>query len=386
MDQYSAETGKGKQECLLDRQRVLDSRSVCGMDFFHQQRLHEAFWRGEGPSLILIPPARQELYDLNNYPARFHNPHAMWESEVRRAESSVGWPTDGIPTIRPNLGVIFIPAMAGMGYTLPDNAMPWPGEPLTREAISKIRSLDVSQSETMRLAAEFYTIHTASPRQDVAAYQPDTQGVFDIAHLLWGDGIFCDLADPDQEAWIDELFSISHELYVKATCHVKSVLGEPTTSMIHGHGTSQGVYLPSAGTRMAEDTATLLSPAMIERFILPSIEKAASPFGSAFVHYCGKHLNLFEQLCRCEAVCAIDLGNPETYETRWLMERCAESGTVLYSRLAAEPGEDWKTYVLRLAALVRDTGARVILRPLVFPQTRDDCAAMRELWHAGTAG
>jgi hypothetical protein len=26
--------------------------------------LHEAFWRGEGPSLILIPPGEQELYDL----------------------------------------------------------------------------------------------------------------------------------------------------------------------------------------------------------------------------------------------------------------------------------------------------------------------------------
>ena len=26
--------------------------------------MHEAFCRGEGPSLILIPPGQQELYDL----------------------------------------------------------------------------------------------------------------------------------------------------------------------------------------------------------------------------------------------------------------------------------------------------------------------------------
>lgn len=344
-------------------------------------RRHEAFWRGEGPSLILIPPARQVLYDLANYPARFRDPLAMWESEMSRAAPVVGWPTDGIPTARPNLGVIFIPAMAGQRYRLPDDAMPWPGEPLSREQIRATRAVDVSQTETMRLAAEFYAIHAASGRKDVAAYQADTQGVFDIAHLLWGDAVFCDLAEPDQAEWIEELFDLSADLYRRATAYLKSVMGEPATSMTHGHGTSQGVVFPGAGTRVAEDTATLLSPAMIERLIIPSIEKAAAPFGGAFVHYCGKHPTLFEQLCRCPAVCAIDLGNPEAYDTRWLMERCAESRTVLHSRVAAEPGEDWETYVRRLAKLVRETGARVILRPLVFPERREDCAAMLALWH-----
>lgn len=350
-------------------------------DIPSRARSHEAFWRGEGPSLILIPPARQLLYDLSNYPARFRDPRAMWESEMNRTAKVVDWPTDGIPTVRPNLGVIFIPAMAGQGYRLPEDAMPWPGEPLSREQIRATHAVDVSQTETMRLAAEFYAIHAASGRQDVAAYQADTQGVFDIAHLLWGDAVFCDLAEPDQAEWIDELFAVSADLYRRATAYMKSVMGEPATSMIHGHGTSQGVFFPGAGTRVAEDTATLLSPAMIQRLIIPSIEKAAAPFGGAFVHYCGKHPKLFEQLCRCPAVCAIDLGNPEAYDTRWLMQHCAESGTVLHSRVAAEPGEDWETYIRRLAMLVRETGARVILRPLVFPEGREDCAAMLDLWH-----
>jgi hypothetical protein len=74
--------------------------------------LHEAFWRGEGPSLILIPPGEQELYDLTDYPARFHDPQAMWESEMRRAEPVVDWPTDGIPTVRPNFRTPDIPPPA----------------------------------------------------------------------------------------------------------------------------------------------------------------------------------------------------------------------------------------------------------------------------------
>jgi hypothetical protein len=62
-----------------------------------------------------------------------------------------------------------------------------------------------------------------------------------------------------------------------------------------------------------------------------------------------------------EEVRAIDLGNPEMYDTRWILERCAATNTVLYSRLAAEPDEYWESYTRRIAALARETGARVIL-------------------------
>ncbi len=127
-----------------------------------KQSSHAAFWRGEGPSLILTPADQQELYDLTHYRARFGDPQAMWHSEMRRAEPLIDWPTDGIPTVRPNLGVIFVPAMAGLDYQLPGDAMPWPGEPLAHEAIRAVRSVDVTTTETMRLATEFYAIHRES--------------------------------------------------------------------------------------------------------------------------------------------------------------------------------------------------------------------------------
>jgi hypothetical protein len=346
---------------------------------------HEAFWRGEGPSLILIPPAQQELYDLSNYSVRFRDPQAMWESEIRRAEAVVGWPTDGIPTVRPNLGVTFLPAMAGLEFHLSDEAMPWPGEPLTREAIRAGRQANLSDATTLRLAEEFYAIHRASGRTSIAAYHADTQGVFDIAHLLNGDNTFYELAEPPQAGWIEELLEISLDLYVRGTTHLKSCLNEPPDTMVHGHGTSQGVWFPAAGARMSEDTAVLLSPRMVERVILPVIRRAAAPFGGTFVHFCGKHPALLEGLCGLAEVKALDLGNPEMYDPRWLLERCAATNTVVYSRLVNEPGEGWEAYVRRLAALVRETGARVILRPLVFPERRVECADMQALWHGLTA-
>ncbi len=56
---------------------------------------------------------------------------------------------------------------------------------------------------------------------------------------------------------------------------------------------------------------------------------------------------------------AIDLGNPEMYDTRWLLERCAESGIVMFSPLAAESGETWEPYLRRIARLTRETRARL---------------------------
>jgi len=357
---------------------------------------HKAFWKGEGPSLILVPPGRDmrevwqvQIYDMRDYRQRFYNPEKMWEAEMERARPVLDWPTDGITTVRPNLGVIFVPSMAGQSYEIRDGLMPWCAEPLSPEAIRASRQVNVAETELMRLAGEFYRIHSARSDGEVAAYQADTQGIFDIAHLLYGDAIFYDIMDENKVAWLEELLEICLDLMLRAVRYVKKLIGEESDWMIHGHGTEQGVYFPDVGLRISEDSPAMISPALIDRFVMPPIERCAEQFGGVFMHYCGKHEYFFERLCQSEAVRAIDLGNPEMYDLCRVLELCAETGTVLYSRVAAEDNEkskaNWQAYARRLAGLVKDTGARCILRPLVFPQGRDECAAMLDLWHELTA-
>jgi hypothetical protein len=181
------------------------------------------------------------------------------------------------------------------------------------------------------------------------------------------------------------LLDICFDLMVRAVQHLKKLLHESSHEMLHGHGTEPGVYFPTTGLRTSEDTPAMISPAHIDRFVIGQIERCAEQFGGVFVHYCGGHQYLFERLCHCEAVKAIDLGNPEMYDTRRLFQLCAETGTVLYSRVAPRQDEnasrDWQGYIRRLAGLIKDTGARCILRPLVYPKDRDECAAMHEIWH-----
>ncbi|MDR7418590.1 MAG: hypothetical protein QN178_06740 [Armatimonadota bacterium] len=187
---------------------------------------HTRFWSGSAPCLILIPTAQMDLYDTEDYEWRFHDPALMWEAEMRRARPVVGWPTDGIPTVRPNLGVVFVPSVAGLGYTIRPGQMPWPGTPLGRDEIRASRQRPLADAELMRHASAFYALHRAHGGDEVAAYFPDTQGVFDVAHLLYGKDIFTDLID--DPGWVHELLEISLALYTRVSSHLKILAGEDT--------------------------------------------------------------------------------------------------------------------------------------------------------------
>ena len=155
--------------------------------------------------------------------------------------------------------------------------------------------------------------------------------------------------------------------------------------MVHGHGTEQGLYFPEAGTRISEDTATLLSPEMIARDLLPFMARSAEPFGGAFVHYCGKHDALFQMLCEQPWCSAIDLGNPEMYELDEILGICAKTGTVFHSRVAPLDGERWHDYVTRVGGAVRESGARCAIRALTYPaDDREAAAQMLRLFHEMT--
>jgi hypothetical protein len=355
-----------------------------------KQEIHRQFWQGKGPCLLFIPtpqlsnldPSTEALdkYDTFGYKERFHSPSKMWESEMRRAREVVEWPTDGIPTVRPNLGTVFLQAAVGRKYLIPENQMPRSGAPLSSENIQNIKIANALSSDMMKLVEQFYVVHLKSAESNIVAYHPDTQGVFDLTHQIFGDTIFLDMAL--KESKVKYALDICSELYIKATHHIKNILGEPADCMMHGHGTPQGLYFPNAGVRMSEDSATLISPKMIDHFIIPYIINASSSFGGVFIHYCGKHIGLFEKVCALDCVKAIDLGNQEEYDLEWLLKKCAETDTIFFSRVMPENrSEYWEPYIRRIAKIQNKTKARCVLRSLVQPTDRDECFEMLNVWH-----
>ncbi len=342
---------------------------------------HDAFWRGNGPSLLFIPQNDGPLYDMTDYKSRFNDPCLMWEGEMDRSRSAVDWPTDGIPAIRPNLGVIVVPALGGQDFEVTAESMPWPGHPMSFEEICSIRSKDMTSSPVYALLEGFYRYNDLHADPEIKAYMADNQGVFDIAHLLYGDDIFYSLMDPDKAGEVKEIMEVSLDLFLRASWAMKKFNHESDGTMIHGHGTPQGLYFPQAGIRISEDTATLLSPEMIEETILPYVERSVEPFGGAFLHYCGLHPTIFDQLTGLSCIKAVDLGNPEKYDLEYLLKRCAQTDTVFYCRIPGQEGEHWRDYTLRIGRMVAETGARVVMRPLIVPPTREECEEMLGIWH-----
>jgi len=351
------------------------------MNIEQRKQQHIDFWNGRGGSLLFIPAAGIFQYDVNDYKRRFYDPAVMLESELEKAQMVIDWPTDGLPAVRSNLGTIFIPAIAGQDYMINEGQMPWPGEHFSAEQIAAVKDVNIEDSQILKLALELYNRFRSQGRSDIFAYHADTQGVFDVLHLLRGNDLFYEMSDEENAGITHQLLDIVTKLYIDVSKKLKASICEADNQMVHGHGTPQGLYFPSAGVRLSEDTATLLSPAMIDEFVIPYMHKAAMPFGGAFVHYCGKHEYLYEAVLNCHFVRAIDLGNPEMYDTNWLLKKCAQTSTVFYGKLAELEGEKWPDYTKRIASIVKQTGARCVLRPCVFPQNKSESQEMLDMWH-----
>jgi hypothetical protein len=153
----------------------------------------------------------------------------------------------------------------------------------------------------------------------IHVYLPDTLGPFEIAHAVYGNNIFYDLYDDPE--FVHYLLNLCTEIYIQVTEKLKEVLGEEKTICYHGHALSRGIYMRNGGTRISEDSATLISPQQIDEFVIPYNQKALEAFGGGFIHFCGKNDYLLESYLKLDKVRAVNLGNPEKYDFDTTMQK-----------------------------------------------------------------
>jgi hypothetical protein len=242
---------------------------------------------------------------------------------------------------------------------------------------------DLLQNE-MLFSKQFYELFQERKQaglvpEEIFPYVPDTQGIFDLSHLIVGTDLFYLLTEStEQVLGIQER---SLQLFLAATRMFKDLLGEPGGSMVHGHGMPIGVWFPGTGARISEDSATMISEDMIRQFCLPFIERAAKPFGRLFMHYCGHHPGFLRMLCRMDEISTLNLGNPEMYDLDELFARCGASGTVYFGHLHLREGEDGESYLERLADLCNRHRTRLILVSDYHAQGAEEKAALVRRWH-----
>ncbi|GAB4116514.1 MAG: hypothetical protein Kow00103_12280 [Candidatus Caldatribacteriota bacterium] len=286
---------------------------------------------------------------------------------------------EAVACIRPNFGTIFIPAILGLSFQVPRNTFPWLTTHLSREEVKKITFPDLDNNIMMKRAIEYLKFFQQSVPSWIHIYLPDTQGPFDIAHTILGQDIF--LALYDDPELVHNLLIFSTELYIEVTKRLKKVINEPMNCCYHGHALVRGIYMANGGTRISEDSATLLSPRHIDEYVIPYDEQALKAFGGGFVHYCGKHDYLLEAYLQIKEVRAVNLGDPQSYDFETTMGKFLAHNKVYFGLWPKEEREDINRYIKRIKSKT-EGGTRGLLLHFdesMFPEYSSE--KILELWH-----
>jgi hypothetical protein len=266
--------------------------------------------------------------------------------------------------IRPNFGTIFIPVILGLKYQVPENDYPWLISHLSKKEIINLKIPNLDNTEMMKRAIDYLDFFKETLPEWIHVYQPDTQGPFDIAHAIYGSNLFIDIYDDPY--FVHKLMELSTELYIQVSKRLKKVIGEENDKCYHGHALVRGIYMANGGTRISEDSATLIAPQHIDEFVIPYDQKALQVFKGGFIHYCGYHEYLLESYLKLPEVRAINFGNPEMYDFASTMKKFMDYEKCYFGLWPKNKDENLIEYIERMK-YATDGGERGLL--LHFPES-----------------
>jgi len=338
-------------------------------DYEHIQKSRERqcrFWREEKLSSPLLfvggeLSEKQKVIPEYDFKQIFTNKAKMLCREVRGACALANGHSDMVPSIRANLGCGTTLACFGLEQESFPDKMPWLNEHLTKEQIIKLSPGDIRQRGTFARGLEMMHYFKEIMGDSIPVYVMDTQGPFDLAHLMFGDELFIQLYD--DPPFVHHLMNLCLELGIRTHRWMKEAIGEPLTSLHHGNI----LYSDSFGIRICEDTTVMLSPDHIEEFALAYSRKLAREFGGAWVHYCGYHEGLTDLILSYPEFKVLNFGHIPGHEQEIdfykNMEKFEKAGKINFNDWPKFPNESSEECLIRqhkfasqgiLVAILRD--------------------------------
>ena len=323
-------------------------------DYEHMQKSRERqcnTWRGEKLSIPLLFVSgelseNQQIIPEYNFKEIFTDKEKMLCREIRTACGIANGRSDMVPSIRANLGTGVLLACLGLEQESFPDKMPWLNEHLTKEQIIKLSPDDIQQRGTFARGLEMMHYFKEIMGDLVPIYVMDTQGPFDLAHLMFGDELFIQLYDDPQ--FVHHLMNICLELEIKAHRWMKEAINEPFNSQHH----SGVLYSDSFGIRICEDTTIMLNPDHIEEFALAYSRKLAREFGGAWVHYCGYNESLTDAILSYPEFKMLNYGHIPGHEQEIdfykNMEKIKKNAKVNYNAWPRFPDESTTEHLVRL--------------------------------------
>ncbi len=310
-----------------------------------------AVFKGEKPDawpIVLTGPLtpEQERIPQPNFKEAFDDIDLMICGQLRAACAAANGGADAVPSVRGNYGTGVCLSCLGLEQEVFPDKMPWLQRHLSLEEVAKLTPDAIRIQGTFERGLEFMRRHRELMGDRLPAFCMDTQGPFDLAHLLIGDAVF--LLPYDDPGLMHHVMEICLELGIRTHTWMKEVSGEPMDACYHGCQ----LYAENFGIRICEDTTAILGPDLMETFALPYTQRLAAHFGGAWVHYCGRNDHLTEKVLRIPEVRAINFGHipghlhDHVFEED--MQRCLDAGKVYFGNFHMREGERPLEYIKRL--------------------------------------
>ncbi|MCM8769029.1 MAG: hypothetical protein NC911_05050 [Candidatus Omnitrophica bacterium] len=330
------------------------------------RKRQEAVWLGKEsdylPWLLTGPVPERGKFPHYNLREQFYDPEKMLWEQLWTALAVLRGKSDAVPSVRVSFGTGFLASVFGLKQMVFPDKMPWLQERLSKKQILALSPEKLEPIEEKGLMPEchrYIKIYQDYLKGTVVRiYLPDTQGVFDLAHLVYGDDLFYQLYD--DFSFVEHLLTLTAYVYRRASEIIKGWIGEPATAGFHG-GT---LYLAGCGVRSCEDTTTLISPGLVEK-VLPIALQAVAPFGGWF-HFCGDGRTLLDKLLQAREVRGINFGNPEKYDWITTLQKIASAGKVYSGSIPRKEGENLVSYCRRVVSYLPGKG-NLILTGGLFP-------------------
>ena len=326
---------------------------ICGLD---QDRINlakkrqVAVWKREKPDkwpVIAVGKLSQEQEKIPNPNLKeaFYDSDLMLCSQMRGACAAANSNSDIVPSIRANMGTGTIVSCLGLEQEIFEDKMPWLGQHLTKEQVSKLTPDDIKIRGTFELGLRHMRRFKEIMGDIVGVYCMDTQGPFDLAHLVMGDEIFYQFYD--DPPFVHHLMDICLDLGIKTHTWMKEVSGEPKDKEYHG-----GLYAENMGIRICEDTTAIVGEEIIREFAMPYTQRLAKHFGGAWVHYCGRNDHLTQAICEIPEVRAINFGimpcGKQSHNWKEEMDRMAKYKKVFFGAWPKDDNESDRDFLRRM--------------------------------------
>jgi len=312
----------------IERELLPMLRETAAPDIPRRAKKQLALWAG-------TPGVRCEIFSVKTPWAErlpdYGPQETHWDSGkmlVRQLKGAVGVAlsgSDGVPSVRADMGCGLVGGLFGLRQTVYADKMPWLLEHLTKEQILALRpgQFDVTDEYRQALAHMRY-MKDMLRGTGIEVYPVDLQGPVDSAHLLYGDDFFYDLYDdPD---FVNHLLDLVHAALVRLMEDCFEII-KPGEYVAHYNG----LVLPAASPlKISEDTSTLLGREHVFEHCAPRTQALLDHFGGGYIHYCGWNPHLYEAVTERIRPLGLNFGNPEKHDMAAVLRDLAGRGMFYY--------------------------------------------------------